>query len=136
MDAMHVQAYLAIPMPSPEQDQKFRVRLYDTLDELCLLSTKLPFNLFEFGLHNPEIRLLKGKDRNQKQIRARIPFKVLRYREILRFSAEVPLLAEESVRVIPDIRGRLEIRLTIDRHHATAAFLRVYGRSWSRGGAR
>jgi hypothetical protein len=32
--------------------------------------------------------------------------------------------------------GRLEIPWAIGSHRANAAFLRAYGRSWSRGGAR
>ena len=34
------------------------------------------------------------------------------------------------------LRGRLEIVALNDTHRATAAFLRVYGRSWSGGGAK
>jgi hypothetical protein len=89
MESSLVTVYAAIPMPSIEFEEvhESRIALYDMLDELCMLSGQLDFDLDVYGVSKPTIELLEGD--NQIKYLEKWSRSVGRC-EVLKFSVKVP----------------------------------------------
>lgn len=84
-------AYLAIARPYQWQSDLFQEMLYESLDELCLLSGRLEIPFEEYGAYYPTIELLQRNRKGRNELKDLFPKKDLDICEVLKISVEVPV---------------------------------------------
>jgi hypothetical protein len=117
-NSSRIDLFVAIPMPTNEfvtEDEKYRVTLYEMVDDLCGLSGQLETDLFEFGTTSLKVEMLKGNRRRLKVLEEEFGKKTLGACEIVRFSATVPFSDSFSKikDVSPDEINRMFIRESV-----------------------
>ena len=66
---INIELFIFIPMPENEwmtNNEIYRIRLYDMIDQLCELDNKIPYSYDGIGISNINIELLDEKQRNSE----------------------------------------------------------------------